>query len=207
MVVSATWLLVQDMAKFMNRVNEGLNQEVPDGDQDALMACMTHVRDVRKNMTRTHRSIQPLRDTVALVKRYGIQFKHDVIPHHADKTGTTPQDQGIVEMPALDYLDNAGYFWDDTINKMFKRKEIIQSLQNRMADEIRDGISAFQDRLATFAEELYMKAPFQYTGKPEDAYRKIDAYQASMQLRVLERAALRCFGARAAWRVTGLEAR
>ena len=151
------------MAEFMNRVNEGLDEEVPDGDQQALLTCMTHIRDVRKNMTRTHRAIQPLRDTVALVKSHGVLFKHDFV-------ALREREGDLAEIAVLDFLDSAGFLWDDTINKMFKRKETIQGQQDRMADHIASDIDTFRGRVEVFAEELYRHAPFQHAGTLEQAY-------------------------------------
>ena len=61
---------------------------------------------------------------------------------------------------ALDYLEQAKMFWDNTVNKTFRVKEAIQPAQNSMLDGIRKEIKSFEVQLTKFSKEFKQYGPF-----------------------------------------------
>lgn len=135
---------LSDLAEFMKTVNKGLDSTVPSGDKDALMDCMTHIRDVRKRMEYTEESFEPLRNIVALLRSHGINLESSYVGSET----------------AAEYLENVPMFWENTVNKTFKKKEVIQPLQNHTVDTIRTDLAKFQQRLQIFLNDFSHQAPF-----------------------------------------------
>ena len=59
------------------RVTEGLKEEVAEKatSKDPLKRVMGHIRDVKKAMDSTSGMFGPLRDTVALLRSYGVHVE------------------------------------------------------------------------------------------------------------------------------------
>lgn len=129
---------------FMVTVNAGLDEEVAPGDKQALMKCMTHIRDVRRIMDQTPREFEPLRQAVALLKTHGVSMEEAMIG-----------DENVVES-----LESAPMRWDNTVNHTFKKKEVIQPLQNQMVETIKRDISNFEKKVGEFVANFKVKAPF-----------------------------------------------
>lgn len=171
-VNQVTWI---DM--FMNRVNTGLDQDISmdssgNAEQDklALMSCMHHIRDVRRLMREDLLvNFTPLKDIVALLKQNGIALDLSYVGKEN----------------VLVFLDQAPLRWEAMVNKTFKKKELIQPLQNHMVESIRIEIVDFHRRLAVLMEEFKTNALFQAPqGSQEisDAYDRLDAYHIKLGL-------------------------
>ena len=148
---------------FNKLTNIGLDKEVRPGNRTALMDVMTIIRDVRKRMPEIAALFEPLKEIVALLKSKGISID---LP-------------SIDGQSALDYLEQAKMFWDNTVNKTFRVKEAIQSLQNSMVDNVRKEIKKFEADLSKFAKDFKTSGPFNWiqSGKQKEAYHMLDNYQ------------------------------
>ena len=52
------------------QVREGLQSEIPDGDEGQLKLVMAHIRDVRRRMDATGAMWDPLHECIALLKKH-----------------------------------------------------------------------------------------------------------------------------------------
>ena len=152
---------LRELFAFMNSIDEGLDQEVAEGDKPVLMSVMSHIRDVRQRMPTMEASFVPLRDTIELLKSNNIEL-----------------DLGLVgEEEALDFLERAPLAWDNTVNKTFRVKESIQPLQNSMVDFIKRDIADYINRVKeahrAFREDG--NGPFTWlSDRIKDAYISMD---------------------------------
>ena len=105
-------------------VISGLGLEVVEGDFETLMTVMAHIRDVRKSMDDRKESFGPLRDAVLLLKAHGIDMSNSYIDHKS----------------LTEYLDELPLQWENIVNMTFKKKEVIQPLQNKQADSTKKDI-------------------------------------------------------------------
>ena len=62
------------LKEFMDRVVQGLDEEVNEQNKEALMRVITHIRDVRKLTASTAEMFQPLREAVQLLKSHGVNI-------------------------------------------------------------------------------------------------------------------------------------
>ena len=164
---------LQELYSFIARVDEGLEEEVTAGpDKAPLKRCMAHIRDVRKSMETRQEMFHPLRDTVALLKTHGISL----------------EGQMVGDMDVLDYLDAAPLRWEATINKTFKKKEDIYSLQTAEMDNIKEQVERFFLSMRAFRARFKEHAPFSFNGPIDDAYAQLDSF--NDQLITMERDAV-----------------
>ena len=158
-----------DVFAFVGEVSTGLDTEVVSGDRDSLMAVMGHIRNVRKRMKEMDRTFEPLREIVMLLKTHGI-----------------PLDLGTIgDVDALDFLENAPMEWDNTVNKTFRVKELIQPMQNTMVDTIKAEIAAFSKKVDAFVAAFHRDAPFRWIDSADErggdscskVYAQLDGFQ------------------------------
>eukprot|EP00605_Chrysophyceae_sp_TOSAG23-4_P001019 GSChrysophyteH1.ASY1.ANO1.1120.1 assembled CDS len=148
--------------QFNKDVNIGLDKEVVPGNRKSLMDVMTIIRDVRKRLPEIAALFEPLKNIVGVLKAKSIPI--DLPP--------------IDGQSALDYLEQAKMFWDNTVNKTYRVKEAIQPLQNSMLDNIRKEIKRFDADLSKFVKEFKSNGPFLWIAeKQRDAYVSLDKYQ------------------------------
>ena len=149
-----------DLNSFLQTVNKGLDTPVENGDRDALMSVMKHVRDVRKRMPELAALFDPMEAIVALLKSNGRQI--DLPP--------------IGEQPALDFLEQSKMLWDNTVNKAFRVKENIQPLQASMLEGIRKEVKQFNVNVTKFVKEFRQTGPFVWLESSHfrDAYLILD---------------------------------
>ena len=155
---------LQDLYRFLDTVNSGLEKTIESGDREALMRVMTHIRDVRKRMPEIAVIFDPLRNIVMLLKKHSIPID---LP-------------AVGGQPALDFLEAAKMIWDNTVNRAFRVKEEIQPLQNSMLDGIRKEIRSFEQLVAKLKKEFQANGPFNWIQDPsktKEAYASIDKYQ------------------------------
>ena len=158
-----------DLCEFMQRVNTGLAAPVDSSDRDALMNCMKHIRDVRKRIEDTQDMFAPLRDTVSLLRNHGINF--DLVQ--------------IDGMDVTDFLESAPMRWDNVVNTAFKKKEVIQPLQNQMGEQIKSDIVQFGTELKAYIDDFHRNAPFNVAEMSglepiETAYATLAEYEGRM---------------------------
>ena len=154
-----------DLHNVCGKINDGLGVEVVDGDLEALMDVMGHIRDVRKRVEETNAMFEPLRETINLLKKHGVSMDGAMI--------------GDDEL--MDNLENAPMKWEIIVNKAYKKKETIMPMQNAEADQIKSRLTSFVNRIKAFRTEFRNNAPFAFTQKAVDeAYQSIDEYYARL---------------------------
>ena len=156
---------LKELQEFISRVDEGLEEEVVAGpDKAPLKRCMAHIRDVRKSMETRQEMFHPLRDTVALLKTHGISM----------------EGQRVGDMGVLEYLDAAPLKWEATINKTFKKKEEIYSLQTAEMDNIKEQVERFFLSMRAFRAKFKEQAPFSFAGPIDAAYAQLDDFESQL---------------------------
>jgi dynein heavy chain len=160
---------LNNLLTFSNRVNAGLDIEVESGMKEELMDVMAHVRDVKKAMDETRELFSPLRDTVALLKTHGITLDSTYVGEDTE-----------YEIEVLEYLETAPMKWDAVVNKMFKKKEEILSLQQQEAKNIGEELEKYFLELRAFRNDFRANAPFAFMGEPTEAYSSLDDYDVQL---------------------------
>ena len=92
---------------FVKSALEIMDKEVPRGDFDLLIEVMGCLRDVRARTEATDAMFDPLRNTCALLKKWGVPISDDTM-------------QGLDDCPAL---------WAQVKKKFFTTKERLASIQ------------------------------------------------------------------------------
>ncbi|KAF4325335.1 hypothetical protein BBI17_000424 [Phytophthora kernoviae] len=157
---------------FMQRVNFGLDIDIDTGnaekEKQSLMQCMLHIRDVRLLMREDLLvDFAPLRDFVALLKLNGIALDMSYVGKEN----------------VLTFLEQAPIRWENMVNKTFKKKEVIQPLQNQMMESIRQEVAEFNRRLASMKDEFKTVAPLSPpfdSRSIADVYEQLDAYHSKL---------------------------
>ncbi|RAW32452.1 Dynein beta chain, flagellar outer arm, partial [Phytophthora cactorum] len=155
---------------FMQKVNAGLDIEIDaaNTEKEKLMQCMLHIRDVRHLMREDLLvNFAPLKDFVALLKLNGIALDMSYVGKEN----------------VLTFLEQAPIRWENMVNKTFKKKEVIQPLQNQMMESIRQEVAEFNRRLAAMKEEFKVTAPLYAPSDSRsiaDVYDQLDAYNAKL---------------------------
>ncbi|ETM55018.1 hypothetical protein L914_01719 [Phytophthora nicotianae] len=155
---------------FMQKVNAGLDIEIDaaNADKEKLMQCMLHIRDVRHLMREDLLvNFVPLKDFVALLRLNGIALDMSYVGKEN----------------VLTFLEQAPIRWENMVNKTFKKKEVIQPLQNQMMESIRQEVAEFNRRLAAMKEEFKVTAPLYAPSDSRsiaDVYDQLDAYNAKL---------------------------
>jgi dynein heavy chain len=155
---------LNNLFKFFKDVDAGLSITVGGQNKQDLIEVMQHIRNVRSMMNEQENMFPPIRSAVALLIKHGIAL----------------DDFYIGEDSLLSFLDNAPRIWDQTINKTFKKKEEILSLQNQTAGNIKTDSVLFLSKLDGFREEFMVTAPFLYSVGSKNAYHKIDEYNSKL---------------------------
>eukprot|EP00891_Asterochloris_glomerata_P002883 jgi/Astpho2/2883/Aster-01037 len=117
-------------------------QAKADETRKALFAIMSCMRDMRKRETRTDNMFEPLRDTVALLAKFGITMSEIV----------------------LKQLEDGPLQWKGLKKKVFQRREQLAPLQQAEAIEIRRKSDAFGEKVEEFRKFFQQKAPFSVPG-------------------------------------------
>lgn len=157
---------------FMQRVNAGLDVEIDSNNAEKekppLMQCMLHIRDVRRLMREDLLvNFGPLKDFVQLLKLNGIALDMSYVGKEN----------------VLAFLEQAPIRWENMVNKTFKKKEVIQPLQNQMMESIRQEVAEFNRRLALMKDEFRTVAPIQAPSDSRsiaDVYGELDVYHAKL---------------------------
>lgn len=139
---------------LMKNVNEGLMQEVPQGDSEALKKVLGHIHQVRSKEKSTVKMFQPLKDTVNLLKKHG---------RNLDEFETK-------------LLSEAPSKWDSTVTSVYAVKEKVNKRQDEEVDKIKEKVKEFEEELTAFRVEFQEEAPFQYDIPVADAYESIYEY-------------------------------
>jgi hypothetical protein len=74
---------IQNIQKFIDEVSNGI-KVIPEGaeskrEKEILMQVMTHLRDVKMIKDRTLEEVEPMKQTVLLLKKHGIKMEEDFL--------------------------------------------------------------------------------------------------------------------------------
>ena len=158
---------VNDLLAFVETASVDLEKEVPEGDNDALIEVMGCLRDVRARTEETDGMFQPLRDSAALLKKWGEPVEEQVL------TG----------------LDDAPQKWNTVKKQFYTTKERVGPAQDAEAKKIRKQADAFTDEVTAFRERVKNDGPFGYSPKWEKPYeilRKFDGEIIEMEGRAAD---------------------
>ena len=163
---------LSNLSTFMETAIKGLQQEVADGDKEALMAVMKHIGAIRKRRDDIGELFEPLKATIQLLKTHNVGVEDAQV-------GDPPQN-------LLDFLSNAPMQWDQLVNSAFKRREDIVSFQNREADQVQKDSDRFETRVKKERKSFRDNAPFDVKNVEDHrevnaAYTSIDKFTALLR--------------------------
>ena len=142
------------LGKFIGLIKETLTHEVAEGDQKGLFDAMAHVRDVRNREERTNNLFVPLKDTIQLLKKFGV-----LMP---DET--------------LETLEMIPFSWEDTKKITLNAREGLGPLQAIQQEKVREEAEVFKAEVANFAKKFHDEAPFEFKIGCDDAYAGINKF-------------------------------
>ena len=154
---------IENMEKFINGVEAGIKDipEKADTEQEKklLTVVMTCLRDVGQIGKKTIELVNPMKETIILLKKHAVEMKADYLVE--------------LENCKTDLLDVADRALGPT-------KEAILPLQGKEANNVKDKRRAFQLKVIDFRREFTSALPYNKTdSSPEiiqDAYDKIQEY-------------------------------
>ena len=155
------------LQSFIASVTEGLANEVEENDQEKLVEAMTFVRDVRLNTDRIDALFGPLKDTIALLKKFSISMPEET----------------------LETLEMIPFKWEDTKKVTLNARELLGPLQSLQQDKVREYTDEFRTRVKEFADRFKHEAPFKYDVGVDDAYKKLITFH--LDLSALEEEGVR----------------
>jgi dynein heavy chain len=145
---------LNQMESLVNEVNAGVNKEVKQGDSETLKEVLGYIHKVRTQEKSTQELWQPLRDTVAMLKKYGKNL----------------------DDYELKMLANAPMKWEQTVGLVYTVKEKVNNLQNDEVHVIKRKVDQFDAKLAAFRKEFRKEAPFDYEVSVKKAYELINFF-------------------------------
>lgn len=108
-------------------------------DKELLMRVMTHLRDVKMIKDRTHAEVEPMKQTVMLLKRHQLKMDEDyLVKLENSKTA-------LVEISE---------------KALGPVKEAILPLQNKEANNIKDRLRKFDIKVGEYRQEFQTKCPY-----------------------------------------------
>lgn len=69
---------MSDLANFIRKADEGLLQNVQEGDYDALVSVMGYLMNVKERQAATDGMFEPLKQTIELLKSYDQELPEEV---------------------------------------------------------------------------------------------------------------------------------
>ena len=82
---------------------------------------------------------------------------------------------------ALDFLEQSKMLWENTVNKAYRVKEGLQTLQNSMLEGVRKDLQSFSLSVKKFEKDFRENGPFHWLDfKQKDAYKRLDHYMAKL---------------------------
>jgi dynein heavy chain len=119
---------LSELKAFMEATVGGLATEVEPDDVAALVQAMTFIRDVRVRTDTIDALFEPLRGTVALLKKYSITLSEST----------------------MELLENAPFQWEDTKKATLNAREKLNPLQALQAEKIKEEAEDFGYRVSDF---------------------------------------------------------
>mgnify|MGYP006088426625 CR=1 FL=1 len=129
-----------ELHEFILKTQEGLDKEVPEEntENEALMAVMGDIRDVRKAEPTVPELFGPQREIVNILKR-----------HHVDVLGSAVAGKNL-----QDFLEEVPMTWEMIVKKTYSKKEDILPMQLASQDRIKADLEIFYTSLREFRGEF-----------------------------------------------------
>jgi dynein heavy chain len=115
---------------------------------------MARVRDVRNREDRTNNLFVPLKDTIQLLKKFGVAMPE----------GTT------------DTLEMIPFSWEDTKKITLNARENLGPLQAQEQDRVREETEVFRGEVSAFTKRFHDEAPFEFKVGCDAAYVSINKF-------------------------------
>jgi len=134
---------IQNIEKFINEVSDGIKVLPPDAETEknkkTLMRVMTHLRDVKMIKDRTLDQIEPMKQTVVLLKKHALKMDEDFLVK----------------------LENSKTALVDVSEKSLGPvKEAILPLQNQEAGNIKDRLRKFEIKIGEYRMDFQKNCPY-----------------------------------------------
>ena len=150
---------MSDLQGFISRVQAGLAEEVEENDSEKLIEAMTYVRDVRLASDRIDGIFEPLKGTIALLKKFGI---------------ATPDE-------TIETLENIPFSWENTKKQTYNKREVLGPLQSMQQDRVRQDTDEFRNRVSEFMANFKVQAPFEFSTDSMQAYKRVNQYNLDLE--------------------------
>ncbi len=137
--------------RIVNEVTKGVENDVHAGDSENLKKVLGFIHRVRSKEHSTLGLIEPLEQTVALLKK----FDADV-------------DESVHRQ-----LASARKKWESVVNLVYKIKERVNVLQNGEVDKIKQKVRNFSQELSDFREVFRNEMPFRNGVEVDEAFEDI----------------------------------
>lgn len=142
-LLTNTMAEIHNIQKFIDEVGTGI-KVIPESsetkrEKDILMSVMTHLRDVKMIKDRTFDEIEPMKQTVMLLKKHGVKMEDDFILKLENCKTTLIE----VSEKALGPV-----------------KEAILPLQNQEAGNIKKKLSEFLKKVLEFRSKFQISCPY-----------------------------------------------
>ena len=158
---------VNELAKFVLTVSQGLDEEISSENKGALMRCMAVILDVKKTRFARKAILAPLRNCMLLISRYGVTLDTEPVVTKSPSGAT---------LTVVEYIDQAELFIDAAVQRTDAKKEVIYPLQTAEMENIKARSNAFFDQVRQFWNSFRKNAPMNFQGTVLEAYSQLDAY-------------------------------
>jgi len=156
---------IENIIDFNNKVSNGIKQEVlptsaqSQQDKEKLMSVMGHLRDVKMIKDRTLNEIEPMKQTIMLLKKHQIKMEEDYLVK----------------------LENSKTALEDVSERALGTvREAILPLQTQEAGNINDKLRKFNIKVHDYRVEFQSKCPYHISNSSPEiiktAYESIDLY-------------------------------
>jgi len=169
-----TWLVdnVNNLAGFVANTNAGLATEVTADTPANLMKVMGVLLNVKQSRFSRLSIIEPLRSTLKLLKRNGVNL--DDLKVSGPGAGSGPS-------LLVEYLDQAELLLDASVKRSFQKKEEINQLQFAEMEKIKLRAEEFTDNVRVFWNGFKKNAPYNFSGSVDEAYQQLDGFFADLK--------------------------
>jgi len=141
-----------ELEGFIKDASSGLNNEIPEGDYDALVATMKILNDLRRRDEASNDMFAPLQSTVDLLAQFNVELPHEIITM-------------LTELPEK---------WNATKKIASNVSADVAPAQADETQKLRRRANQFDVRNFEFREDFIKRAPLRFDSK--DAYARINTH-------------------------------
>jgi dynein heavy chain len=141
-----------ELEAFIKTADQGLGNEVPEGDYDALVGVMTFLNEVNSRREETDNGFDPLKEIVSLLQGFNVELPEEVV----EKLTTLPDK------------------WNATKKLASEVSSDVAPAQAEEVTKLKSRMNQFDMKNFAFREDFLKRAPT--TSTSEDVYRRIDGH-------------------------------